>query len=288
MLQGQNINPQRQLKARRIQGENLKITANGISVSYNDYGPGDAPVIIFIHGFPFNKWMWSAQVSALRKNYRVLCYDLRGYGDSDQGDVDFSIDLFVADLVAFMNELAIKKAMICGLSMGGYIALSAIEKHSDRFDALVLCDTQCDADTEKSKQKRLEAIETIREKGVSFYADEMLKHLFAPESYVTRKEEIKAIREMILNTSKPSLYRTLAALMMRKETCSRLSEIKVPVLVMVGEHDEVTPPDKSKYLHDKIYHSFLNFIEHAGHVANMENPEAFNASLKKFASRFAG
>jgi 3-oxoadipate enol-lactonase len=271
----------------RSRGNNLRIMVNGLIVSYNDNGPIDAPVIIFVHGFPFNKWMWARQTDDLKDRYRVIAYDIRGYGDSESGNEDFTIDLFITDLIAFMNRLNLDKVMLCGLSMGGYIALGAIEKFPDRFSALVLSDTQCEADNATARKKRLEAIETIKEKGQIFFAEETLKKLLAPESFTNRKEEIKAIREMILNTSKQSLYRTLMALMMRKETCSRLAGINVPVLIMTGEEDEVIPTDKARFLHEKIEHSYLHFIEQAGHVANMENAPAFNSNLRKFASRFA-
>lgn len=278
----------RLLRKVRSQGNNLKIKVNDILVSYNDWGPADQPTIIFIHGFPFNKWMWSSQVESMRKNYRVISYDIRGYGDTEPGEQTFSMELFVSDLVGLIDALALQNVMLCGLSMGGYIALRAIEMHPERFDALVLSDTQCDADNEITKEKRLASIETIKEKGLEFYADETIKKLFAQESFENRKDEIKAIREMILTTSKQSLYRTLTALAMRKETCSRLSSIKIPVLVIVGEKDAITPPEKANYLHENIHRSVLHFVEHAGHVANMENAEAFNTSLRKFAHRFAG
>jgi 3-oxoadipate enol-lactonase len=271
----------------RSRGNNLRIIVNGLVVSYNDNGPIDAPVIIFVHGFPFNKWMWARQADDLKNQYRVIAYDIRGYGDSESGNEEFTIDLFISDLIAFMNKLGLDKVMLCGLSMGGYIALGAIEKFPERFSALVLSDTQCEADTAAAGKKRLEAIETIKEKGQAFFAEETLKKLVASESFTNRGDEIKAIREMILNTSKQSLYKTLLALMMRKETCSRLAEIKVPVLIMTGEEDEVIPADKARYMHEKIEHSYLHFIEHAGHVANMENAPVFNSNLRKFASRFA-
>lgn len=99
-------------------GNNIKITVNNLMVSYNDEGPDGAPVIIFIHGFPFNKSMWIKQAGALKNNYRVITYDVRGHGNSNTGTGDFSIELFANDLLSLMDSLKIIKAMLCGLSIG--------------------------------------------------------------------------------------------------------------------------------------------------------------------------
>ena len=103
----------------RYFGNNIKTLVNKLVVSYTDNGPDEAPVIIFIHGFPLNKTMWDNQVDALKENYRVISYDIRGHGDSEQGNEDFFINLFVKDLLHLMDALKIEKASICGLSMGG-------------------------------------------------------------------------------------------------------------------------------------------------------------------------
>jgi len=135
----------------RCIGNNIGIVINNLTVSYSDQGPDDAPVIIFIHGFPLNKSMWDIQVETLKKNYRVITYDIRGHGNSDPGMDEFFIELFVNDLLRLMEKLEIEKSILCGLSLGGYIALNAVLKYPDRFDILILNDTQCIADTSEIK-----------------------------------------------------------------------------------------------------------------------------------------
>ncbi|MBU1013399.1 MAG: alpha/beta fold hydrolase [Bacteroidetes bacterium] len=260
----------------------MKIIANNIIVSYTDEGSDNNPVIIFIHGFPLNKAMWNKQVGELKENYRVITYDIRGHGNSDAGDEDFSIELFVIDLLSLMDALKIDKTILCGFSMGGYIALNAIENHPERFIALLLCDTNCTEDKPEAKEKRMKAIESIKEQGLEQYTEESLKKLFAPISFSKHIEEIAIVREMIMKTSKQSLYKTLYALAERKETCSKLHQIKVPALIMVGKEDEITPPDIALSMHEKIKGSTIHIIEHAGHLSNMENPNQFNEQLKKF------
>jgi pimeloyl-ACP methyl ester carboxylesterase len=266
---------------RRI-GNNISITINNLSVSYNDHGPDDAAVIIFIHGFPLNKSMWDIQVEALKENYRVISYDIRGHGDSDPGSDEFFIELFVLDLLRLMEKLRIEKSILCGLSLGGYIALNAVLKHPDRFDGLILNDTQCIADTPEIKENRCQAIIRIMKNGAEQYADEIIKNLFAPESFTKKKNVVATAREMIIGTTKHSLCNTLHALAERKETCTQLHEINIPVLIMVGKEDKITPVAAARQMHEKILNSKLEIIQQAGHLSNLEDPTAFNTHLVKF------
>lgn len=262
----------------------LTATINSIAVSYIDEGSTNAPAIILIHGFPLNKAMWSKQVEVLKENYRVVAYDIRGHGNSDANDNDFSIELFANDLLSLMDALKIDKAILCGFSMGGYIALNAIENHPEHFSALILCDTNCTEDKPEAKEKRMKTIESIKENGMEQYAEDSLRKLFAPASFSKQIGEVTIVREMIMKTDKQSLFKTLAALAARSETCSKLPEIKVPVLILVGKEDEITPPDVAMSMHEKIKGSILHTIDHAGHLSNMENPTEFNNRLTEFLS----
>jgi len=266
----------------RYFGNNIKLFVNNLVVSYTDQGSDNAPVIIFIHGFPLNKTMWNNQVEALKGRYRVIAYDIRGHGESDAGNDDLSIELFAADLIQFMDMLKIEKASLCGLSMGGYIALNAIEHHPERFEALVLSDTNCQADSEEGKEKRMKSIHSILKNGVSNYADESVKNLFTHESFSTHEEEITSVKKMICNTSEESICCTLLALSARKETCNRLSGIDVPVLILVGEEDKITPPEVSTLMREKIKDSTMYVIPHAAHLSNLEQPEEYNEQLMRF------
>ena len=267
---------------RRRIGNKINITINNLTVSYSDHGPDDAPVIIFIHGFPLNKSMWDVQVEALKENYRVITYDIRGHGNSDPGIDEFFIELFVIDLLRLMEKLKIEKSILCGLSLGGYIALNAVLKHPDRFDGLILNDTQCIADTPEIKENRCNAIISIKEKGVEQYADEIIKKLFAQETFTKNKNVVDAVKEMIISTQKQSLCNTLHALAERKETCDQLPEINIPVLIMVGQEDKITPIAAAQQMHEKILNSKLEIIQQAGHLSNLENPTAFNTHLGNF------
>ncbi len=263
---------------------NVTMIINNLSVCYSDEGPAEAPIVIFIHGFPLNKTMWDSQLEALNDEYRVIAYDIRGHGGSDAGYEVFSIDLFANDLISFMDCLKIKKAVICGLSMGGYIALNAIGHFPERFDALILSDTQCFADTPAVREDRLMAIENIKTNGLEDFAHESIKNLFAPVSLLSKETEIASVREMIVNTSKLSIFNSMHALAIRKDTSCVLLGIKVPVLILVGDEDKITPFEMAESMHKKINGSQLSIIEHAGHLSNMDNPFEFNYQIRKFIS----
>jgi len=259
-----------------------RFQVNHLAVGYTDMGPCEAPVVLLIHGFPLNRFMWQAQVNALQANYRVVAYDVRGHGTSELGTDPLSIDLLAQDLIDFMDALNLEKVTLCGLSMGGYIAMNAVGRWPERFSALVLCDTQCVADTEAAKAKRMAAIESIQADGVEQYAEASLEHLFAPLSVFTNPKAIDAVERMIVDTPAPAIIATLHALANRNSACETLGSIELPTLIMVGAEDRITPVAAAQQMHDAIPGSKQRVIPHAAHLSNMENPDAFNLALLDF------
>ena len=260
----------------------FSLNVNNHKLSYTDKGKYGAPVVLFIHGFPLNKSMWNLQIESFTNNCRVITYDIRGFGNSDAGKEDFSIELFTKDLISLMDALKIDKTILCGLSMGGYIALNAVENYPERFNALILSDTSCKADTTEAKEKRMKAIENITNNGVEKYAEESIMKFFTSQSITGKTEEVDLVKEMILKSSPKSLCDTLRALSVRKQTCSSLSDIKVPVLILVGKEDIITPPAEGQFMHERIKASTLKIIESAGHLSNIESSEEFNYQLRMF------
>jgi 3-oxoadipate enol-lactonase len=269
----------------RNSGKELNVKINDIFVFYRDVGPIDAPVIVFIHGFPLNKSMWVSQIEAMKDSYRLISYDIRGHGNSSIGTEEFSIDRFADDLLSFLDAMKINKSVLCGLSMGGYIALNAVTNFKERFDGLVLCDTNCLADTQEAIEKRLQTIENIENSGIEKYADESIEMLFSGESLITKLDEIAEVKKMILNTPLQTLTQTLLALTKRKETAGKLKEISLPVLIIVGKEDVITPVTDAQYMNANIEGSILTILENAGHLSNMENSDSYNKRLKNFVSK---
>lgn len=264
-------------------GYNLTTTINNFELSYDDIGEGGIP-IIFLHGYPFDKTMWESQIDALHPTHRLIACDIRGFGKSTDEESKLSIDMFGEDLNAFMDKLEIDKAIICGLSMGGFIALNAYQRFPDRFEALILCDTQCIADTPEVKKNRYEVIEEIGLDGVTKFNEGFIKSVFHQDSLKNQKELVEKLRKVVFANSQTIITNGLKALAERSETCSTLSEITLPTLIICGREDEVTPLIESEKMNASITGSTLQVIEKAGHVSNLEQPEAFNTCLLDFLS----
>ncbi|ABG59568.1 alpha/beta fold hydrolase [Cytophaga hutchinsonii] len=267
-------------------GYNLSIKINNLEVSYNDVGEGTIP-IIFIHGFPFDKTMWQRQMYFLKSSNRVIAYDLKGFGESKEQIASLTIEMFTEDLIAFMNALHIDKAILCGLSMGGYIVLNAVKKYPERFEALILSDTQCIADTAEAKEKRYKAIDEINENGVHAFNEKFIKSIFHTDSLIKKKEVIETLRINMQSNTRRSMTRVLAALAERTETCSEIHNIQIPTLIICGREDAVTPLSQSESMHEAIKGSMLRVIDNAGHVSNLEQPHTFNKHLQEFLSPFS-
>jgi 3-oxoadipate enol-lactonase len=263
------------------QGFNLTIPVNNFHLSYDDVGEGSTPIIC-LHGFPFDKTMWKGQLDFLKSEYRIIACDIRGFGKSTDEKSHLSIDLFSEDLIAFMDELNIDKAIICGLSMGGFIALNALKRFPNRFKALILCDTQCIADTVEVIEKRYKIIDDINNNGVTKFNEGFIKSVFHKDSISNKKDLVEKLRGVVFANSENIIKKGLVALAERSETCSTLNEITIPTLIICGREDEVTPLVQSESMLSTIKGSILHVIHNAGHVSNLEQPQEFNEQLLNF------
>ena len=265
----------------------LNAVLNGLEVWFACEGNADAPPLVLIHGFPFSHEMWHPQVTAFSETYWVIEYDLRGHGRSSAGDGQYPFEFFVDDLISLLDHLKIKKAILCGLSMGGYIALRAVERNPERVLALILADTQAKADSNAAKLKRAAAVRVIKTGGVKPYAKEFLKTVFTQQSLAAKSESVVGIQKIIESNSAIGICGALIALATRTDTVPSLSAIQIPTLILVGEQDTLTPISAAEEMHDRIIGSELHVIKHAAHLSNMENPDEFNGHVKEFLRRVA-
>ncbi|MDG6904227.1 MAG: alpha/beta fold hydrolase [Nitrososphaerota archaeon] len=260
----------------------MEALINGTKIHFGDVGSSQDPPIVLIHGFPLSSDMWKPQIEFLKNRYRVIFYDVRGHGKSEVGDGQYTIELFVDDLIAFLDHLKIMKAALCGLSMGGYIALRVIERNPERVSSLILCDTGPQTDSNEVKLRRASNMKAIKADGVEIFAEGFLKAVFRSESFIARPTEVAAIQQMIVANSEIGICGTLLALACRTDTTDSLDKIKVPTLILVGEDDKVCPPRLSELMNSKILNSEIHIIPKAGHISNLENTEEFNRQLSNF------
>jgi 3-oxoadipate enol-lactonase len=263
----------------------VRFLNDGIGMEYEVAGPRTGVPVVLIHGFPFNRHMWKPQVGELKQHHYVVTYDIRGFGESDAGDGQYSVEYFVDDLISLLDHLRIPRAVAAGLSMGGYIALRAIERHPDRFRGLILADTRSEPDTNEGKVKRAEQARSLKKEGMKKFADSFLPGVFDPETPNKRPEVVRMVRTMIESASPAAAAGTLIALAARTDTTPALYNINVPSLILVGRHDSITPPAAASAMKGKMREAELQIISGAGHLSNLENPEEFNRHILKFLNK---
>jgi len=259
-----------------------KTRINNIDITYDDTGSG--PAVVLIHGYPFNRSMWAEQVSALADSYRVVTLDLRGHGESESSTGASTMKLMAQDVAALMDELQIDRAVIGGLSMGGYVTLAFYQLFAERVEKLLLADTRAQADTEEAKATRGDQVQQIQADGMTGIVTAMLPKLLSPETVSKQPEIVKRVRDMMMHTSPEGAIGALRGMAEREDQTERLSQINVPALIVVGKEDPITPVADSQKMHERIAGSQLVVIENASHVSNIEQPEQFNRALREFLS----
>lgn len=258
---------------------------NGVRHFYRDEGPRAGMPVVLIHGFPLSHAMWEPQIESLAGEVRVVAYDVRGLGGSGAGDGQTTMEVLVDDLLGLLDRLGLGEAVLCGLSMGGYIALRAVEREPARVRALVLADTRSAADADEAKLSRAAAIQAIKKHGLAPFAEDFVKKIFAPATVAESRPCVAAIRDIIVRNDPVGVCGAALALLSRTDTTPALPGIKAPSLVLVGEHDALTPPAGAQALAAAIPGAKLAVIPGAGHMSNLENPVDFNRRLAGFLRR---
>ena len=269
------------MNARRDSPGNLqRITVNGVSLAVEEQGEGSA--VLFVHGYPLDRTIWREQLGAL-EGFRCIAVDLRGMGQSDAPDLGYSMPVYAADLAALLDVLGVDNVVLCGLSMGGYVALEFLRQWRSRVRGLVLMDSRADADTPEVRRARDAAAATARERGAGAIADAMLPKMLAPATLSRRPEVAERVRALMSGTPVAGMVGALAAMRDREESVSLLPTLAgVPTLVVVGEADMLTPPDQARAMAEAIPGSRLAIIPGAGHLPPVEQPEATTVSLREF------
>jgi 3-oxoadipate enol-lactonase len=252
----------------------------GIEMAYDDAGSGAA--VVLLHGYPFNRSMWSEQTAALKKSYRVITPDLRGHGDTPPSDEPATMEEMARDVVALLDELGIERVTLGGLSMGGYVALALYRRFPLRVRALILADTRPQADTPEARRTREEQAEKILKEGMQSIADDFLKKVLAPATLSERPEMVARVREMITKTDPQGAANALRGMAARHDQTDFLEEILAPTLILVGSEDKLTPPADAELMRREIRGSRLEIIEGASHLSNLEGAAEFSQALRSF------
>lgn len=252
--------------------------------SHAVHGPRDGPAVLLVHGFPFDRAMWRLQVGALTAaGYRVVVPDLPGFGRAEEVGRDLapldSVDGMAAALWRLLDHLHVPKAVVAGFSMGGYVALAMAAQAPDRLLGLALLDTRAEADTDAARAKRDEAIAQVVAHGTRPLAMAMVANQLTEATRSAERLLVDEVRAMMLRQPKASVAAALKALRDRPDRRGLLATLDVPVLVVVGDQDKVTPLESAQAMHAAARRGELKVIQGAAHLSPMERPDEVNEAL---------
>jgi 3-oxoadipate enol-lactonase len=259
----------------------MEAVVNGIRLYYVQVGQGTP--LLLIHGYPLDHALWQPQMDGLADAARIVAPDLRGFGPSEAPEGVYTMDGYADDLIALMDTLQIERAALCGLSMGGYIALAFWRKYAARVRALILVDTRAGADAPEARQARLDMVEQVQQRGSAPAAEAMLPRLLAESTLQSRPDLVESVRAMMLRQKPVGIIGAQLGMAQRPDSTSVLSTITVPTLAIFGAEDVITPAEtEGRGLAAAIPGAKLVVIPNAGHLSNLEQPPAFNAAVREF------
>lgn len=242
---------------------------------------GDGAPVLLLHGFPHDRSLWAPQLRAPAPGHRYIAPDLPGFGESEPLARPH-LDAWADWLAAFLDARGIHRAVVGGLSMGGYLTLAFWRRHPARVRALLLADTRAGADSEEARTKRREMQALARTEGAGAVSERMLTGMVGRTTRETRPDLVAQLDAMMRRAGVRGISDALQALMDRDDSTATLPTITVPTLVVCGEEDVLTPVAESRALHAAIAGSRLALIPGAGHASNFEAPEVFNRLLSDF------
>lgn len=261
-------------------GETLRLTVNGVNLAVEVRGEG--PALLFVHGYPLDRTLWQHQLGALT-GFRRIAPDLRGLGLSDAPDLGYSMATYADDLAALLDALHADNVVICGLSLGGYVALEFARRYRTRLRGMVLMSTRAEADTPEMRKAREAAMQVARDRGAAAIAQQMLPDLFAPGARETMPQVVDRIRAMMEAAPVKGIVGALSAMRDRPDSTPTLSDLEgLPTLVVVGDQDRIAGPAVARGIAAGIPGAMLSIIPGAGHLPPVEQPIATTRVLTEF------
>ena len=252
----------------------------GSKIHYLDTGSGK-DVVVLLHAFPLHSGMWSRQVAALSPRFRVIAADYPGLGKSPPRPEPSTMDALAEQVLGLLGSIRVDRAVVVGLSMGGYLAFEIYRQRPGLFRGLVLCDTRPGADSPEGAAGRETFAKNALEKGLHWVADEMTPKLLRPQPDAAA---VREVRHLIGEGTPAGVAAAQRGMARRPDSTPTLATIACPTLVVVGAEDTLTPPAEAEKMVAGIKGSKLARIPGAGHLPNVENPGAFDLALLDFAS----
>lgn len=259
------------------------------TIAYLDSAPGDGArrTVVLLHAFPIGANLWEPQMRSLLDGWRLITPDLRGFGGSTELDTisNASMTDYAQDVVDLMDELGVKRAVIGGASMGGYAAFALLQAAGGRVDGLILANTRAGADSPESRANRRNMLALLDREGPSGVARDMMPKLLGKTTQETNPEIEAFVRRLIKQQSPIAIRMAIHRMMHRSDSTPLLPSIKVPTLVITGDEDALIPVDESRAMAKAVPGATLVIVPKAGHLANLEQPDAFNHALHEFLTK---
>jgi 3-oxoadipate enol-lactonase len=253
----------------------------GIEIPFTESGKG-SPVVL-LHGYPFDKSMWSEQLEAIAAaGLRAIAPDLRGLGETKSSSEVATMDEMARDVAALLDHLRVEQTVVCGLSMGGYVAFEFMGLFPARVRGLVLAGTRAPADNEQEKAGREQQAQTMLRAGMVPISIATLPKLLAWRTLSEKPNVVKRVRAMITRSDPKGAAAAQRGMAARRDYTEDLAKINVPTLVIVGREDSIRPVADAEFMNRGIRNSHLVVIEDAAHMTNMEQPDVFNRGLLTF------
>jgi len=251
---------------------------NGVDVAFH------RPAVVFLHAFPLNRHMWRPQLEALADSgIPCIALDYPGFGEAPPWPFPPTIDDYARYVLDVLEACRVPQAVFVGLSMGGYVALALYRQAPARFRGLVLADTRATADTEAARERRLQLIEaTRRARSVEPLVEAHIDKFFTPSTRQERPNIVEEAERLMRQTSPLGAIQALWAMADRPDSTDLLAQMDFPVLVVVGAEDPLTPPTEAQAMVERLPRADGVVLPGAAHLANMEQPKAFNEALRKY------
>jgi pimeloyl-ACP methyl ester carboxylesterase len=243
------------------------------------------PTLLLIHGHMLSHASWQPQIEALERDVDVIAPDLPGHGDASPNADACPVDALADRCVALLNTHGVERSIVCGLSLGGYIALALCHRSLTCVAGLALCATRAEGDMPQRRAQRTQLVASVERNGTGVVIDDLLPHLFAQPTYHERPELVAAVRCDMERTTPQGCIAAIVAMRDRPDQTAHLAAMDVPALIIHGADDTRTPRRYAQMLRDGLPNAELHIVPGAGHLLNVEQPDHFNTLLRAFVDR---
>lgn len=264
----------------------MRVRSSDIEISYQVMGKG--PDLVLLHPFPAHHGVWAPAAVLLESRYRLVLPDLRGHGESGVGEGPATMEKHAADIARLLDDAGIRKAVLAGESIGGYILFEFWRRHRERVSALILCNTKAGADNQEARANRLRSAEDVEKRGVEPFIESMIPKLLGQTTRSNRPDLVETARAMMMKMTPAGVAAGQRGMAVRPDSVATLATIDVPTLLITGDEDVITGVNEAEPMQRHIRGSTMTVIPRAGHYAVFEQQEEAARVMRQFLDSLQG